>query len=331
MGFKIWFRLWRRSLYKILTCDRKRKRTQAQREKERAKRIRSKHSSPNYYKMKKRELKRRRRGSVSDRRLLEGLIGLALTTVAIVLLPLGFFDWAKKSSLLRGSKRKRMHVYRAREGERYKNGGTATASRGDHTKGAVSVKAPAVEDKTPHGTGGKAFTKEPRKEEHNSEPTRVSAEIFAGKSFTERAPRAAAEISFKTPVVSEVREEKSSQGTASVSLGESEGVPRSKPKNERDQYIKKRFTVKAPEGADLKAMPRLSAATYLEVEFDGTFPDDKEAVRVVYGGVTLGYVEKQDRLAIVTCLKLKRRLYGVVADPCRDGMGVEFEAWIERG
>ncbi len=73
--------------------------------------------------------------------------------------------------------------------------------------------------------------------------------------------------------------------------------------------------------------------TYFDLEAEPEIPYDKEAVRLSYNGQKIGYIEKKDRLAFVTCLKLNQRIYGVIT-AIQEEAGqtkYEFETWFESG
>ena len=57
----------------------------------------------------------------------------------------------------------------------------------------------------------------------------------------------------------------------------------------------------------------------------------KDAVKLVFEGQKIGYLEKKDSLAISTCLRLRRKIYGVVTDITYKDAKIqyEFEAWFD--
>ena len=110
-----------------------------------------------------------------------------------------------------------------------------------------------------------------------------------------------------------------------------ENTPKSTPKNEKDQFIRKRMIIAGSSYCDKAVLEKLKVGTYfvLEAEPDNSY--DKDAVMLVYEGEKIGYIAKQDRLAFVTCLKLKRNIYGVITAIKEDEFPVkyEFETWFD--
>jgi hypothetical protein len=49
-------------------------------------------------------------------------------------------------------------------------------------------------------------------------------------------------------------------------------------------------------------------------------------------GEKIGYIAKADRLPFVTCLKLKRKVYGVITDIITESFPTkyEFETWFDQ-
>ena len=107
-----------------------------------------------------------------------------------------------------------------------------------------------------------------------------------------------------------------------------ENVPKSKPKHEKDQYIRKRIII---DGCSAETLSRIGIGAYLDVVAGGGTTTDKDAVMLTLDGEKIGYIAKTDRAAYVTCLKLKRRIYGVITDVLTDGDRVkyELETWFD--
>ena len=110
-----------------------------------------------------------------------------------------------------------------------------------------------------------------------------------------------------------------------------ENTPKSTPKNEKDQFIRKRMIIAGSSYCDKAALEKLKVGTYFELEAEPDNAYDKDAVKLVYEGEKIGYIAKQDRLAFVTCLKLKRNIYGVITAIKDDEFPVkyEFETWFD--
>ena len=79
------------------------------------------------------------------------------------------------------------------------------------------------------------------------------------------------------------------------------------------------------------ALDKLSIGTYFELVAEPTNPYDKDAVMLLHEGEKIGYIAKQDKLAFVTCLKLKRKIYGVITDIITEPYPTkyEFETWFD--
>ena len=111
-----------------------------------------------------------------------------------------------------------------------------------------------------------------------------------------------------------------------------ENVPKSKPKHEGDQYIQKRMIIAGTSYCDPKVLGKLCVGTYIELEAEPSNPYDKSAVKLTLNGEKIGYIAKTDRLPFATCLKLKRKVYGVIIDIRDDVVPAEyeFETWFDQ-
>jgi hypothetical protein len=110
-----------------------------------------------------------------------------------------------------------------------------------------------------------------------------------------------------------------------------ENTPKSKPKHEKDQYIRKRMIIAGSSYCDQEVLAKLSIGTYFDLVAEPDNPYDKDAVMLTLDGEKIGYIAKADRLAFVTCLKLKRKIYGVITDIKNDVVPAryEFETWFD--
>ena len=75
----------------------------------------------------------------------------------------------------------------------------------------------------------------------------------------------------------------------------------------------------------------LEVGTYFNLEVESDNPYDKAAVKLTYNGQKIGYIAKQDRLAFVTCLKIRRNIYGVITNIIQESERTkyEFETWFD--
>lgn len=109
-----------------------------------------------------------------------------------------------------------------------------------------------------------------------------------------------------------------------------ENTPKSKPMNEGDQYIRKRMIIAGSFYCDQAVILQLTVGTYFQLVAEPDNPHDKDAVALFYQGSKIGYVAKKDVLPFVTCLKLRRPIYGVITDiKEKDGRKeIEYETWF---
>ena len=80
-----------------------------------------------------------------------------------------------------------------------------------------------------------------------------------------------------------------------------------------------------------KHLSALEVGSYIDLEAEPDNPYDKDAVKILHNGQKIGYVAKQDHLAFVTCLKLKRNIYGVITAIIAEEAQIkyEFETWFD--
>ena len=109
-----------------------------------------------------------------------------------------------------------------------------------------------------------------------------------------------------------------------------ENTPKSKPKHERDQYIRKRMIVAGSSYCDSDAIAKLTVGVYFDLVAEPENPYDKNAVALCCRGDKIGYIPRKETLPYVTGLKLGRVIYGVITDiKDEDGRKVfEFETWF---
>lgn len=109
-----------------------------------------------------------------------------------------------------------------------------------------------------------------------------------------------------------------------------ENTPKSTPKHEKDQYIRKRMIIAGSSYCDASVLAKLQVGTYFELEAEPDNPYDKDAVKLLFEGEKIGYIAKADRLAFVTCLKLRRNIYGVITNIITENnfTKYEYETWF---
>ena len=110
-----------------------------------------------------------------------------------------------------------------------------------------------------------------------------------------------------------------------------ENTPKSTPKHEKDQYIRKRMIIAGSSYCDSGVLARLTVGTYFDLVAEPDNPYDRDAVMLTFDGEKIGYIAKADKLAFVTCLKLKRKIYGVITAINTDEFPTkyEFETWFD--
>ena len=111
-----------------------------------------------------------------------------------------------------------------------------------------------------------------------------------------------------------------------------ENAPKSRPKHKDDQYIRKRMIIAGTSYCDKAALDKLTIGTYFELVAEPTNPHDKDAIMLVHEGEKIGYISQQDKPAFVTCLRLNRKVYGVITDiiPAPYPSKYEFETWFDK-
>ena len=82
---------------------------------------------------------------------------------------------------------------------------------------------------------------------------------------------------------------------------------------------------------DSGVLAKLTVGTYFDLVAEPDNPHNKDAVMLTLDGEKIGYIAKADKLAFVTCLKLKRKIYGVITDIKTDEFPTkyEFETWFD--
>ena len=149
---------------------------------------------------------------------------------------------------------------------------------------------------------------------HTTAMTTGSTKVTPRHSFEYSAPNEAA------PVVKQ------------SSVHESdENMPRSTPKDDKDRYIRRRMTIAGASYCDKSVLDTLEVGSYIDIEAEPDNPYDKDAVKLLYNGQKIGYIAKKDHMAFVTCLKLKRKIYGVITAIIEeDGQTeYEYETWFD--
>lgn len=306
MSFSIWFRQWIGSFCKLFTVGTKKRKSKTPREKERERRLKHKHLSAHYYRTKKKRRRKRSSHLVQNERLIGALFKFMATSLGILLLPFGLFDWGRKSAKARKASGDG-HAHVPQKGlskQKTKNTHKSTIPQAGTTTANTSNEKTTVQhsDKTVKTTAPNTNTKQ--QESISATPKRL--------------------FEYPEPKETQVVEPQ-------VMTELDENTPKSMPKNEKDQYIRKRMIIAGSSYCDKEALGALEVGSYIDLEAEPDNPYDKDAVKILHNGQKIGYVAKQDRLAFVTCLKLKRNIYGVITAIIAEEAQIkyEFETWFD--
>ena len=310
MSFTVWFRLWVRSFIKFLMVGVDKRKSDAQRKKEHERRMKAKHSRAWRFQSKKRRARPRSSLHVWFEKAMLAMIDFAALSLGILFLPLGLFDWGHKSI-------------------KAKKASEQSASQESATqKSAPKKNATHTQISKPMSASHKTSSTEVKREEKNPIPTtapapkvKPSVEVKTASTSTTVSKVATLEDVQNIPAV--VKKE------TSVELNEN--IPKSTPKNERDQYIRKRMIIAGSSYCDKDVLNTLAIGTCFDVALEPDNPHDKEAVKLTYNGQKIGYIPKADKPAFVTCLKLGRKVYGVITNINTEVFPTqyEFETWFD--
>ena len=304
MSFSTWFVQWINSFLKLLTIGSKKRRSDAQRKKDRERRLKAKYSSSNFYRKKKCR-RRRSSHSVQNERLIGALFKFMATSLGILLLPLGLLDWGRKSVNARRSS-------------------GSGAKRASSTRKPTSIVNNAK--KTTLVTTERRTTKSTMKK---TAPKRSTVKTTVNISPT-TTPQEPVNYSYAPIFECSRTEDIASVIETPVVTEPDESTPKSTPKNENDQYIRKRMIIAGSNYCDKAVLDTLDVGSHIDLEAEPDNPYDKDAVKLLFNGQKIGYIAKKDHMAFVTCLKLKRKIYGVITAIIEeDGQTkYEFETWF---
>ena len=110
-----------------------------------------------------------------------------------------------------------------------------------------------------------------------------------------------------------------------------ETIPKSKPKSLQDRYIRKRMIIAGSYYCDEIVLASLRVGSCFDLVAEPENPYDANAIKLVYREEKIGYVAKSDLPAFSACLKLQKKIYGVITDIQTDRGRVqyEYETWFE--
>ena len=110
-----------------------------------------------------------------------------------------------------------------------------------------------------------------------------------------------------------------------------ENIPKSVPQNAGDRYIRKRMIIAGSYYCEQSVLNKLEIGSHITMEAEPDNPYDKNAVKLLFDGEKIGYIAKQDVLPYTTCLRLNRKVYGIItAIVEQDGKTkYEYETWYD--
>ena len=301
MSFRVWFRGWIMAFFRLLAFDYKKPKSEYQRKRERERRLRAKHSSANLYRTKKSRKKRRSSMAVQNERLISALFGFVGVSLGILLLPFGLLDWGRKSA-------------RAKKASR---GNSKAKKKPSAPKTSATQSKKAAAKTAQKKTTAQALCVTPKAPPTHTTDKPTSSTTVAPICLLEHHSAKAVSSVAETPSAPDP----------------DESTPRSTPKNEKDQYIRKRMLIAGSYYCDKAVLDTLEVGAYIDMEAEPDNPYDTDAVKLLFNGQKIGYVAKKDHTAFATCLKLKRKIYGVITAIIEENgqTKYEFEAWFDSG
>ena len=182
------------------------------------------------------------------------------------------------------------------------------------TKSNVSKKA-SHKIKPKNSKNGKSETRAPIKKAHHT-----------GVSTTNRGNGAASSRLFEYREVNAA-----STSVAQNASHTDESIPKSTPKHENDRYIRKRMIIAGSYYCEKNVLDTLEVGACIDLEAEPDNPHDKNAIKLLFNNQKIGYIAKKDQPAFITCLRLKRRIYGIITDIIvEDGTTkYEYETWFD--
>ena len=301
MSFRVWFKRWVFAFFKLLTLGEKGYKSDAQRKREHDRRMKKKTSHSSEFGSHKTRARRRNSLHVWFEKAMGALFKFAALSLGILFLPFGLFDWGHKNIK---AKRASNGIKTAKR--KAKVQASQTAPIASKTAAKVAPKKGAK----PHPTTARKTTKKAATEGENAHTSVQKPTKTATLEDIKDVP-----VSIKKETPAEWNE----------------NIPKSTPKNEKDQYIRKRMIIAGSSYCDKELLAALEIGTCFDVALELDNPYDKEAVMLLHNGQKIGYISKADKPAFVTCLKLKRKVYGVITGIDAESFPpqYEFETWFD--
>lgn len=294
MSFKIWFKAWMRSFYKLIMSGMSSRKRDSERERERARRREKKYSSKVKYSESRRLRRRRKPNETVREKSFGAAVGFAFASIlGILLLPFGLVGWGARSVVK-----------------------TSESKRKSSSTGVTSSRISSGREGAHAATRAKKCTDE--RCETEGKPRGAEAQAAFGAQKPEGVPD-----------IGDHNSDGAHEDVKNVPP-RAENEPKSWPKCERDRYIRRRMLINGAENGEREVLSRLDVGTYLDVFRDLQDPHDKNAVALLYEGTPVGYIAKNEALALITCLELGQIIYAVITDIIHENgkASYELELWI---
>lgn len=283
--------------YRLIKCGSTQYKSEKRRRTEHERRLKAKRLSKNKYRLERKRRKRPMRQGALKPGTFAAAIGFAFVTViGIVLLPIGIFDFAFKC-VKAEKKRKQVNA----ESEK-----SHISFESNSVKKSFSGASESNDTAVPHG----------------------NLQIAPLNGLSDEASDVL-EKGIRPPDDSEKAEENSFKKTDNVHTRD-EKIPKSKPKSEKDRYIRRRMIIAGSSYCNKQILDMLTVGTCLDVIAEPENPYDKNAIRLMYLTERVGYISKSETLPLLTCMELNKKLYAVITDiiSCQEQTKYEFEVWI---
>ena len=341
MSFKAWLHMWIRSFWRVLNVTDPPVKSEEERKKERERRLKRKHSAIDRYKPKR----ERKPPTHPNLRLAGAALQWFATTLAVIFVPLGLFHFGYKKA------RERVAARRGSRFAKFSSAGNSTACKsrtvsGKNTEAKEEKPQISADDldvkrkkreRLEINRGVRADAKyavDTRLKNEDGEEVCNSNKAESATNAHRRQTAGCEDLDTSlTSAPSSIAANATDGSNAALTEEKQEqkkreaSVPVSSPICERDQYIRKRmsFSPRLTVGEEL--LSELIEGEVLDLTDTG---DGNNSVGIMYKGLSVGYVREEDRAPISVCLKLGRKIYGIIVDKRNeDGIAVyEYEAWF---
>ena len=243
--------------------------------------------------------------------------------VAAVATPVDITSAGVKAHKIKKERKKRENADRVKKATTTSSSSTVT-----HSSSHSSYTRPNPQNPRPNSTSAKSTSTSQKK---TTAEKKVAPVVIPSKPDVAPIEKPITSYTY-TPIIQTTSDAVKPISVESEQPKEPDEItPKTTPKNEKDQYIRKRMIIAGSYYCDKNILEQLTVGTYFDLEAEPDNPHDKDAVKLLYNGQKIGYIAKQDRLAFVTCLKLKRNIYGVITAIKEEDSRTqyEFETWFD--